>query len=180
MSSDAGLIEACETSAGEGRRPLRALERLLAWSATLGIIAIWLIVLMITWDVIARAAGSPTIWVGEISAYLMAALALVAAGDTLRIDGHFRVALVVERLPPPLRRAVLLAVDVVSLAFVLGFAWGGWQIASRSFRYGISSPTLLQFPLYLTHSLLWIGGLALALALLLRIVGELGIGTRRQ
>jgi TRAP-type C4-dicarboxylate transport system permease small subunit len=180
MSSEAGLADPCSRGAGETSPALRLLERLLSWSAALGIIAIWLIVLMITWDVIARAAGAPTIWVGEISAYLMAALALVAAGDTLRIDGHFRVALLVERLPPAWGRAVALAVDLVSLGFVLGFAWGGWQIAARSFRYAIASPTLLQFPLYLTHSLLSIGGLALALALLLRIVGQLGIGTRAR
>ena len=157
---------------------LALLRGLVALGGIVGAVAMWAITAVVTYDVIARFLGHPTLWALEVSSYLMIAVAILGAGDTLRHDGHFTVRVVVDALPPTAQRVLDLLVAVACAIFIGLFAWGAVELLDYSFQYEIRSPTLLQVPLIYPQGLVAIGALLLLLAFLLRIA-ELAAALRR-
>jgi TRAP-type C4-dicarboxylate transport system permease small subunit len=75
-------------------------------------------------------------WVEEIGEYALAWLTFIGAALGIRRGTHFAVAIVVERFPAPLRRAVTLGHYVLLVGFGLLVAIFGWQVSelnSQSF-----------------------------------------------
>lgn len=146
---------------------LRALVRS---GEIIGAVGTWMIMLVVVYDVAVRALGHPTLWALEVSGYLMVAVSILAAGETLRRGGHFEVRLFVDLLPDGPRRVVDRFVDAVSAAFVLAMTYGGFQLVAQSYAFGFRSPTLLGVPLFIPHAVLAAGLTLLSIAYLGRIV----------
>jgi TRAP-type C4-dicarboxylate transport system permease small subunit len=75
-------------------------------------------------------------WVEEIGEYALAWLTFIGAALGIRRGTHFAVAIVVERFPAPLRRAVTLGHYVLLVGFGALVAIFGWQVSelnSQSF-----------------------------------------------
>jgi TRAP-type C4-dicarboxylate transport system permease small subunit len=145
---------------------LRALVRS---GEALGAAATWLIMLVVVYDVTARALGHPTLWALEVSGYLMVAASVMAAGETLHRKGHFEVRLFVDMLPARLRHCVDRTVDVISALFVLAMTYGSFQLLVQSYAFGFRSPTLLSIPLIIPQAVLSAGLVLLAVAYLARV-----------
>lgn len=144
---------------------------LLRLGAVLGALSIWLIAVIVCYDVILRYLGRPTLWALEVATYLMLGSAILASGKAVVDQGHFAVRLLPDALPPrwrrPLDRAVLLL-----CAALMGFVtYGFWELAALSWRYGMTSPTLLQVPLVVPQAVLLLGGGLMLLGFLLRLLG---------
>ena len=78
----------------------------------------------------------------EISVWLMVFMTLVGAASAFRTGKHINVSLLVNRLPPPWRRAVeLFALAATAVMFVL-LVWYGARMAYDDFRYEVTSPAL--------------------------------------
>ncbi len=153
---------------------MTALLRLLVRSGEwLGALATWSIAAVVVYDVTARALGHPTLWALEISGYLMVAAAILAAGETLKRDGHFQVRIFVEMLPPRGRAVVDLFVDVVSMLLVGALLYGSVQLLGQSYAFGFTSPTMLHVPLIYPQAVLSLGLALLLLSYLARIAGRL-------
>lgn len=138
-----------------------------------GAIAIALIAAIVLFDVIARALGAPTLWALEVTSYLMVAAALMAAGAVETRGEHFDMRLLNDRLPRRAARVIDLLVAVLTCAFVLAVAWGGFMFVKQSIAFGFRSATLLKVPLYLPQSLVAIGLTLLLLACALRFVARM-------
>jgi TRAP-type C4-dicarboxylate transport system permease small subunit len=147
--------------------------RFLGWAVrageSLGALATVLIAVVIVYDVVVRTLGYPTLWVLEVSGYLMVAAAVLAAGQTLRQGGHFEVRLLVNLLPPRVQQALDRLVTVLSACFVLAITWGAIRLVMQSYAFGFRSPTLLRIPLFVPHAVLVLGLALLAVAYLIGI-----------
>lgn len=144
---------------------LRALIRL---GEALGALAIGAIVLVVIYDVVARAAGYPTLWALEVSGYLMIAASVLAAGEVMQKGGHFEVRLFLDMLPARTQAMIDRVVALVTALFAIAVMIGCIQLVLQTHALGFRSPTLLQIPLVIPQGVLCAGLALLSLAAVLR------------
>jgi TRAP-type C4-dicarboxylate transport system permease small subunit len=157
-----------ETS--ENSRPFALLARLSLAGALAGGAALIATTLIITYDVIVRFMGSPTIWATEISGYLLIAIAVLGAAETLRRNEHFAMTLLADSLKERARRRLALVVWSLVFLLVAGLVSGIVDLIANSLRYNLRSYTIVQAPLALPQIVLLLGFLALTLALAGRVI----------
>lgn len=148
-------------------RLVGAVSRAGIWLGGITLIAITLIV---TYDVAARFLGHPTDWATEVAGYMVIAVAVLGAAETLRHNEHFAMHLLVDALQPATRRRLALAVWTIVMALVAGLCWGLWELVDNSLQYGLRSSTIVGAPLAVPQMVLLAGFVALLLALVARVV----------
>jgi C4-dicarboxylate transporter, DctQ subunit len=140
------------------------LDRLGQIGEVLTTLMIWLLAMTVTYDVVLRSLGVPTLWAAEVSIYMMMAMAFLGAGATQGVDGHFRVTFVRDLCPPQLRTCLDIVALLLATAFALLFTYGAWKVTSFSWMLNFKTSTLLEIPLWILHGLILIGGILLTLA----------------
>jgi TRAP-type C4-dicarboxylate transport system permease small subunit len=148
------------------------MRRLIAIAEAAGVMALGLITVFVVYDVVARAAGHPTLWVLEVSGYLMVAASMLGAGEVMYRGGHFQVRLFADMLPHPLQAAFDRFIAVVTATFVIAITFGCVQLILETQALGFKSPTLLQVPLVVPQSVLCAGLAVLAAAAVLRVTWQ--------
>jgi TRAP-type C4-dicarboxylate transport system permease small subunit len=148
------------------------LHKLIAAGEALGVFSVALITAVVVYDVLARAAGYPTLWALEVSGYLMVAASVLAAGEVMRKGGHFEVRLFLDMLPQALRSAIDWVVALVTAVFAACVTVGCVQLVIQTHTLGFKSPTLLQVPLAVPQSVLLLGLTLLTVAALLRVIAQ--------
>ncbi len=122
-----------------------------------GGIALILLALVVTADVVARAAGFALVGAAEAGGILLAMLVFLALGHTQALRGHVAIEVLVTMFPPRLRRLA----DVISLLVCLGIgivltdstARGAWDsYADQEFQFGT-----IQFPLWPIKAIVALG-----------------------
>ncbi len=161
-------------------RPIRVLldgldrlSRLDGWLGALCLVS--LTVLMLS-EVIVRALSNFLPWVPasipfawEWSSYLMAATFTFGSAMTLRAGGHIRVALLMSRAGPGVRRLLEVMAAAIALAFVAFLALAMAKFAYASYDRGqvsIATGTSLWVP----QAVVAFGMVLLALQLLARLL----------
>lgn len=127
-------------------------------------LVIWLLAITVTYDVVLRSLGIPTLWAAEVSIYMMIAMAFLGAGATQSVDGHFRVTFVRDMCPPTARFLLDVVSMVLAIAFAVIFTIGAWRLTSFSWMLGFRTSTLLEIPLWILQGLMVVGGVLLILA----------------
>lgn len=127
-------------------------------------LVIWLLAVTVTYDVVLRSLGIPTLWAAEVSIYLMIAMAFLGAGATQGVDGHFRVTFIRDLCPSKVRFALDVVSLMLAIAFALVFTVGAWRVTSFSWMLGFRTSTLLEIPMWILQGLMVIGGVLLTLA----------------
>lgn len=105
--------------------------------------------------------------------YCMAAAAFLALAPTLRRGEHIRVMLVLQRLSPPARRVLELAVHAVGLALAAGLAWFSLRLVWHSRAFHDISTGLDATPLWIPQLGMAAGTVLLVLALAVQLVEHL-------
>lgn len=150
------------------RRLIDALSRGLFWLCAFVILAM---ALMVAYEVIARYFfGSPTIWVTEISSYMLVAVSFLGASWTLKLDGHIRMELLGETAGPRGRRFSDFAMFLVGAFVSAALLWTGWNMTLANYEFGWRSSTLLATPLWIPQMLVPLGSLVLLAQCLLGLV----------
>jgi len=138
-------------------------------SIALGYLSGGLVLVMMVslgYDVVARHLfNSPTIWADEMSGYLLVAITFLGAAYTLTKDAHVRVDTLIDRLDGKKRRGLILVTDVISVAFLLVYAWQVYKLAIDAYVSVKIAPTLLRTPIYIPELVLPIGMTLLCLQL---------------
>lgn len=138
-----------------------ALSRALFWLCA-GVILV--MALSVTYEVVVRYVfGRPTIWVTEVSSYMLVAVAFLGAAWTLRNDGHIRMELLAETGGPRGRRLSDFAMFLVGALVSAVLLWTGWNMAVANYTFGWKSSTLLATPLWIPQMLIPLGALTLLL-----------------
>lgn len=165
----------------------RALRWLSALSRTLtafaiGVSATGVLVslALIGWSVAMRYLfNQPPVWVDDAVGFLLVAIVMFGAAETLRRGEHIGVDLFTERLAPGAARmahiGAMLAVTLVALILVLN----GWETAMQSRQFGVVTEGQIEWPVWWLMLLLPAGGLMMgvvSLELLWRLLLGLPIG----
>jgi len=141
------------------------------------LMGLFVLVLMfnVMYEVIARYFfNAPTIWSMESNQYLFCAMSILAGGYCLLKDGHVRVDILYQNFSPK-RKAI---VEWCTYPFIIIFCgllvWSGGQETWDSFVGGRVSDTVLAVPLWPIWLTVPLGGLLLALQVVVRLIGRLG------
>ena len=156
----------------------RAVRALVEPASIVGGLALMPLALVVTADVVARAAGFALVGAAEAGGVLLALLVFLVIAHTQRRRGHVAIEALVVMLPPAVRRWA----DVISLALCLGFtallavtttglAWHSYQ--SMEFQVGT-----LPFPLWPVRAVIALGFVLFGLQLLVHLLAALGAAIR--
>lgn len=146
----------------------RLLEKIVYAAAFLAGSGVIFMTLIICYEVLMRYVfNRPTIWVTEMSQYLMVIIAFLAMGYTELKNHHTRVDLFVNKMPGSVNRILHYASLIITTLACCILTWKSAERALNYFHYKASSewaPPL--FPVYI-----WIpiGYLLLALAAFLGV-----------
>ena len=139
--------------------------------AAIGAAFLLAMVVMITAGTLSRYLFDyPLAFVDEYSAYLFIAMGFLGLAYTFLAGGHVTIEVVVKRLRPRTKDILEVVTSLLTL-FVVGILfWFGLKLAVQSFKIHSTAPTVMQTPLWLPQSSVWLGFLILILALLLHTV----------
>jgi C4-dicarboxylate transporter DctQ subunit len=130
-----------------------------------------LIAVPMIYDVVMRSWGRPTVWVYEVTTYLLVAATFLSNAYTFRDGKHFRATFLITALPrlePFLSRFAL----AITIAFGAIVCFSGSRFALEAFRDGQRSATLLHVPLYLPRLAIPVGAFALTLQAIAQLLSS--------
>ena len=142
--------------------------RATGYAAGIAIVAIAAAILA---QIIGRLFGVNLFGMVEVATYAMVAATFIALPYTLVTGGHIRILFVVAPLRPGPRRWVEVGCHALALAFVVYFFYYCADLTLDSYRKGARAQGMLAAPLWVPQSLMTLGILLFALALLHGLVG---------
>lgn len=122
-------------------------------------IGIFFLILLISADVFGRALfNMPLHGVPEIVRFALVAMVWLQMAYVLRTGGHLRTTLILDILPQPAKRLVLILNALVGLFLCALIAWLGYLEAFRSWEQGAFEGELpVRIPLWPIWTILLIG-----------------------
>jgi TRAP-type C4-dicarboxylate transport system permease small subunit len=92
-----------------------------------GVIVV-LLVVIVTVGIVARyILNSPLSWTNDLAMFLYLWLSFLAASLVLRSDGHYKIAIIAEKLPRPIQTVLEILTNIGILVFL-------WVFIAASFR----------------------------------------------
>lgn len=130
-----------------------------------------IMVLLITVDVIGRYFFSqPTYVADELSGYFLVVIIFLSVAQTQKKGKHVISTALTSRLPLSKRKWLEISTSIMSLAFIVWFAWRTAVAAHESYVLGTATITNLHTPYWIPQLLLPIGLTMFALQLTVHIV----------
>jgi C4-dicarboxylate transporter DctM subunit len=137
-----------EKSAGRNRGDV--IDGLIIWSARAGGILVPLAALCITYEVIMRYVfHSPTIWVMEVTIYMVMAGTFLALAYAMKQKSHVNVDFITNRLSGRSGLSLGLLGMVLGIIYTVVLAFEGWQYAVDAFRNRELAGMLLKVPKFI-------------------------------
>lgn len=176
---------ASEPAAGGARVPglLGMLDRAMAGLnhviLTLGGLALVGACLVLSYSVAVRyVLHVPTEWQDEMAVFLIVGATFFSAAAVQARRGHVAIEALTGFLSPRVNRLRLLLADVVSLTFVVFFAWKSWSLFHEAWIDGQVSQSTWGPPLWIPYALMAAGMSFLGLQFALQIIEALAYGPR--
>ena len=148
----------------------RFLDRLYAASGAAAAVCLGLIAAVMLAQAGMRKAGLLFRGGDDIAAWLCAASAFLALGYTFRSGDLVRVSLLLDRLPPSLRRGAEIACLATALAVTGYISWAAAGYVYQSWSEGELAQGLIAIPIWIPQMSLVLGSLILTLAVLDELV----------
>jgi C4-dicarboxylate transporter DctQ subunit len=119
---------------------LAAVERAVLAAIMLGMVALYSSAIAVR-SFVPAYAGSVA-WIDEATRFLLVWMVFLGLGVALAQGRHVAMSVLLDRMPPLLRRGVGRMIDLVGLAFSLYVVWIGIDITGQVLASGQRSPTL--------------------------------------
>ncbi len=119
----------------------------------LGLMAILILVEIAIWN----AFEATTLIADEYSAYGLAAIIFLGAGYCLREKGHIRITIILGFLPAKMARIITFVATAVTTMFMGYLWWYLYKMMRSAFRYGSTSGTLTETPIWIPQLIMLIG-----------------------
>jgi len=134
----------------------------------------WVLLAMtviVFYDVVMRYIfNSPTIWALEMSEYMLVFLAFIGAAEMQRQKANIKMDYLYVKFPPGMRRSVDLFTSLLMLLFSFLLLRASFKLTLTAYKYGSASNSLLETPLYIPYSIVFIGMFLLLLQSIVDIV----------
>ncbi len=141
--------------------------------AILSAIAIAVAGAVLTWEVAGRYFFSiPSDWQDELSTFLLIGATFASAAWVQARRGHVAIDALGAILPPRADAVRRWLADLLSLAFVIFFAWKSWSLLLEAIEDGQTTPSAWGPPLWIPYSCMAIGMSLLGVQLLLQVLGS--------
>jgi len=148
----------------------RSLDALYRGSGVVAAACLALIAGLVLVQIVGRMAGVLVPGADDLASYALVATSFLALAYTLKGGGHIRVALLLRRLPPRPRRLAELGALALGTAVTLYFTWFAIELTWLSWRFGDMSQGVLPIPLWLPQSVMALGLIIFAVALIDELV----------
>lgn len=144
-------------------------------SAWVTSVLIFMMMCLIVWDVIQRyLLGAASQWISDfVTLYLIIYVAFLPAGWLLMKGEHVSVEIVVSRLGSRNRHRMALVAHILGLFYSIILTWQGWLYMWGELTKGNTFPTTVWLPVSAAVGVIFIGGILLCLAFLMKVVALL-------
>ncbi len=119
----------------------------------LGLMSVLILVEIFLWNLFEKT----TLIADEYSAYGLAAIIFLGAGYCLKEKGHIRITLVLGLLPEKASRVITFISTVITTCFMGYVWWWLFKMVQATLRYGSTSGTLTNTPLWIPQTIMLIG-----------------------
>ena len=121
----------------------------------LGVVLLAVLVATTLLQVLSRyVLRHPFDWTEEAARYIFVWVAMLGAGMAAKDRAHFFVDLLLERMPPTLRKYVTVFIGVVSSAFLLVISWAAVELALSN---GVQDSPVLTIPMSIPYFAIPVG-----------------------
>ena len=127
----------------------------------LGLMTILILVEIALWNVFQKT----TLIADEYSAYGLAAIIFLGSGYCLKEKGHIRITLLHGFLPDKISQILTVISSGVATGFMAYLWWYLFLMVKSTHRYGSTSGTLTDTPLWIPQSIMLIGATSFLLQL---------------
>lgn len=146
------------------RRILIAINELSEWSGKITSYIIWIGIMMLSWEVVARYCfNAPTVWAHGYSQRIFGAYFILVGAYTLLHGGHVRVDLFYNYFSFRAQRLL----DLLNYGFLLLWSgvliWEGWSFFLFSLDLRECDEMVLAHPIYPVKFVLLVGAILIAL-----------------
>ena len=147
----------------------------LRWvTGNMAMLSEWVLLAMtviVFYDVVMRYIfNSPTIWALEMSEYMLVFLAFIGAAEMQRQKANIKMDYLYIKFPPGMRRSVDLFSSLLMLLFSFLLVRASFKLTLTAYKYGSASNSLLETPLCIPYSIVFIGMFLLLLQGIVDIV----------
>ncbi|EKS31003.1 TRAP transporter small permease subunit [Afipia felis] len=136
-------------------------------AAIIGVLAF-----LVSFDAITRTLRIPSIWVFDVSLYLLIAAGFLGSAYALRSGSHFRMVIFADMLGPAGRRWADRIAYFATFAFAVMMTWLTAGYVLDNYNAGYTSGTILDAPLWIPQSVMPIGAFVLALEALSSLIRD--------
>jgi len=148
--------------------------------AVLAAISLFVMMSLITVDVVLREFGHSTGIAVEISQYLLAGIFFLGFGYTLRQGKHIRIRVVTDKIHDRARNWFYLGNSIVALGLAIWFVWYTRLYVIDAFNMRSVSMTLLRTPLWIVQSTMPIGFTLFTIAVVIEVVKTMKLILRKK
>jgi C4-dicarboxylate transporter DctQ subunit len=129
-----------------------------------GVLCVVAMMSLTTADVIARYVfSSPTMWADEMASYLLIAIVFLGLAQNLRTDGHIRIDVVTNLVPPGVRQVLGVFAYAVGVLFSIILIEGTWTRFFNFWTRNTLSDSPLMTPMWIAMVPVIIGAVAFGL-----------------
>ena len=151
------------------------IESLSYWGGMAGAAVLLFVVLLVTYDVIARFFfHRPTPFASQMAAYAVVLISFLGMAYAFSEKAHIRIESITERLPKRIERPLRLITLVLGFVFVSALTWGGFLLVERSLRLGFKSSDMVRVPTFIPQLAIPIGFALLGLRIMVEIGETIG------
>ena len=135
---------------------------------------IFFLMIMVLAEVLTRyILQSPLSIADELGGYLLVAITFLGLAYTWKEDGHVRVELITNMLPPRIRQYIRFVTLLMAAAFSVPLIMSSYELLQDSLLFEARSGSWMRTPLVYPQSLLLIGSVLLALQFISEIIKAL-------
>lgn len=148
-------------------------RRASAIGGTAGATFIFLMMLLITMDVIGREFGKAIFVSNELSAYMLMGTVFLGLAYTQRKGRHIRIIVLIERLSPRKRQLLEIGTLILGLAFIGWLTWSTLGAVIQNYVLKTTSLTVIHTPLWIPYALFPVGLGVLGIELVIELIREI-------
>lgn len=142
-------------------------------AAAIAGLAILLTAFMICYEIIARSVfHHPTVWVMEISTYLLVLAGFFGMSYTMRKNGHITVDFLFSRFSRNVQRGLDIITSILSLFVIYVCMTESTNYMLMTEAMGVVSPSLLRVPMWIPQTFMVIGFVLLFLEIINHLLGD--------
>lgn len=116
--------------------------------------------------------GSSSIWVTEVSGYLVAGVLFMSMAKIYREGGHVSMSILTDKVSPKVHKICTVLAHLCVLVFAIILFWTTLEMTNLSYSFNWKSSTILAVPLYIPQALMPIGSMVFIIEIVNKLLGE--------